>query len=105
LTLVDSALIRRALGLSFQNSFVFLPAIGTRGGIIVAVKDSTLQLSNPVLTNHTISVLVVDARSNSSWSFIADYGPQGELEKKDVYKGVKAAYAAKPDKVVDNGGF
>jgi hypothetical protein len=59
----------------------------------------------PVLTNHTISVLVVDARSNSSWSFIADYGPQGELEKKDVYKGVKAAYAAKPDKVDDNGGF
>jgi hypothetical protein len=61
--------------MSFQNNFALLPAIGTRGGILVASKDSTLQLLNPVLTNHTISISVMDARTNRSWSFTGVYGP------------------------------
>jgi exonuclease III len=68
--------------MNFQNSFAFLTASGTRGGILVAYKDSTLQLLNTILTNHIISITVIDARTNRNWSFTGVYGPQGELEKK-----------------------
>jgi hypothetical protein len=34
------------------------------GGILVAAKDSFIQLQNPVLTSHSLSVTVIDARLN-----------------------------------------
>jgi hypothetical protein len=40
MALISSVVIRRSLGSAYDNNFFFLPIDGTRGGILVAAKDS-----------------------------------------------------------------
>jgi hypothetical protein len=42
--------VRRALGLEYENNFVYLLAEGTRGGILLAARESILQLQNSAIT-------------------------------------------------------
>jgi exonuclease III len=79
---VTTATIRNSLGMDYQDSFVFLPAAGTSGGIILVVNSSVLQLSSPSTTSHTISASVLDLRRSKSWMVIGVYGPQSDLDKK-----------------------
>jgi hypothetical protein len=58
------------------------PLMGASGGIILAARESVMQLSNPATTNNTISASVLDCRSNRSWNITGVYGPQGDLNKK-----------------------
>jgi exonuclease III len=52
---VDSTTIRNCLRSQYENNYAFLPADGTRGGIILAANCSSMSLSNPVHINHTLS--------------------------------------------------
>lgn len=58
LQLVDQAVIRRAVGINFANSFAALPAQQTRGGIILAVNEDFFDLSSVYLANHTITATI-----------------------------------------------
>jgi hypothetical protein len=49
-----------------EKNYFYLPSDGTRGGILLAAKESCMTLSNPELTNHTISASVLDHRLNKS---------------------------------------
>jgi exonuclease III len=82
LSAINQHTIRSILGRDFENSFVYLPAEGTRGGILLASKDSDLLLQQPALTTNTISATVLDLRANGSWTVTGVYGPQGDLEKR-----------------------
>jgi hypothetical protein len=77
-----SKVVRNILGLDFASNFVFLPAEDTRRGILIAARESLLQHHNPMMTNHSSSVMVIDLRHNFNWMFTGVYGPHGELEKK-----------------------
>jgi exonuclease III len=44
LAVITPSIVTETLGADFQDSFVFLPAIGTRGGILVAARFGLLQL-------------------------------------------------------------
>jgi hypothetical protein len=66
----------------YENIFIFLSADGSRGGILIATKDATFQILNPVMTSHTISITILDVRINISWTFTCVYDAQGDLEKK-----------------------
>jgi exonuclease III len=81
LAVITPALVRNVVGADFESSFAFLLADGTRGGILLAARVSTMQISNPVSTEHTISVSVLDSRRNMNWMLTGVYGPQGEQEK------------------------
>jgi hypothetical protein len=48
----------------------------------MAAKDASMLLQNLVLTNHTITTIVLDVKSNTYWMVTGVYGPQGEMEKK-----------------------
>jgi hypothetical protein len=52
---IPVATIRSTLGREYDSGYVYLPAIGTSGGILLAAREATLQLQNPMTTNHTIS--------------------------------------------------
>jgi hypothetical protein len=70
------------LGTDYESIFFFQPDVGTRGGILMAAKDASMLLQNLVLTNHTITTIVLDVKSNTYWMVTGVYGPQGEMEKK-----------------------
>jgi exonuclease III len=82
MAVINDATIRNSLGREHENSYVFKPVDVTRGGILIASKESTLQLQSPSITEHIISASVLDTRINTIWMIIGVYGPQGELEKK-----------------------
>jgi exonuclease III len=97
----DTSLIRNSLGSDFENNSVYLPAKGTRGGIILTVMASIMQLSNPVLTSHTISAIVTNLIIRKSWMLTGVYGPQGDLEKKKfIWELKQLKQSAKPEWVL-----
>jgi exonuclease III len=83
------SIMRSAFGPEFESNFFSLPADGSRGGIILAVNSSLLQLPDPVLFGHSISAKVFDLRFNRSWVATGVYGPQGDLEKKMFIRELK----------------
>jgi hypothetical protein len=82
LSVITSSSIRSILGVEYEQNFIFLPADGTRGGILIETKEITFQHHQPHLTTNTISASELDCRTNVTWSGTGVYGPQGELEKK-----------------------
>jgi hypothetical protein len=74
--------IRSCLGRDYEVGYAVLPAEETRGGILLAVNNSSMRMSSPSLTNHTLSAQVLDIRKNQTWMVTAVYGPQGDLEKR-----------------------
>jgi exonuclease III len=42
LSVINLSVVRNALGSLYANSFVYLPTDRTKGGILIAAKDSTL---------------------------------------------------------------
>jgi exonuclease III len=82
LQVVNISMIRNTLGLDFNNNFVFLPADGTRGGILIAARTSFLLLQNSFTTNHSIIVSLVDNKCNRTWMVTGVYGPQGSSKRK-----------------------
>jgi exonuclease III len=95
---MDASIIRSSLGNEYDNNFVSLPTKGTRGGILIAARHAVMHLSNKMTTNHTISALVKDIRSDKEWMITAVYGPQGGLDKKMFIREMrKLKVSAKPE--------
>lgn len=57
LEVMSGALVMQCLGNKF-DSFVYLPTVEMRGGIIIACNSTIAKLSNTHVTTHTITVLV-----------------------------------------------
>jgi exonuclease III len=51
---VDSAVISHAIGPRFANNFAFLPASGTRGGIILACDENFFTLDDVMLGSYSL---------------------------------------------------
>lgn len=82
LAVVTDSVINDALGHDYTSNYLFLPAVGTRGGIIVASRSPRLKLLSPYITTNTITVTVEDEYRHSQWNFTGVYGPQEDLEKR-----------------------
>lgn len=54
---VSNAFVRQYLGNKFEKYF-YLPAVGTRGGILLACDVTLVTLSNPHTTVNTITALM-----------------------------------------------
>jgi exonuclease III len=75
---INSPVIGNALGNDYEANYCFLPAEGTRGGILLSTKNLVVKIQSHSITNHTISAQMFDERHNFSWTFTGVYGPQGE---------------------------
>jgi exonuclease III len=81
LATIDKSTVCSTLGSQFANNYFYLPADGTRGGILVASRDSVFHLHQPHFTHNTISSTMLDNSINKEWTFTGVYGHQGSLEK------------------------
>jgi exonuclease III len=81
LACITPVIVRTSLGLDYADNFMYQPAEGTRGGILIAAKVSSFHLHDPVISNYSAIVDVTNLRHNVNWMFTGVYGPQGELEK------------------------
>jgi hypothetical protein len=79
---VTPACIRSAIGPAYEDNFLFLPADGTRGGIVFAAKSGFLHIANSIKTNHTISAEVTNSRNSRTWTITRVYIPHEILRKK-----------------------
>jgi exonuclease III len=82
----NGSLIRSILGFVYEDSFVFLPAINSRRGILIAAQDDVFSLHQSAQTKNTISTSVSDCINNNSWKITCVYGPQGGLEKRNFIR-------------------
>lgn len=71
--------VRHCLGNKFEK-FSYLPAVGTRGGILLAWDASVVHLSNPHYTENTLTTLVKPSEG-VPWWITGVYGPQVDHEK------------------------
>jgi len=78
---IKAADISETLGERFSKHFAYLPAQGTRGGVLVAVDDDYYSITHAEHREHTVSVYVVSTQSLVSWWLTVVYGPQGDTEK------------------------
>lgn len=58
--MVTPRIVAECMGSEFSD-FFFLPALGTHGGVILAWKVNHVDLSNPHITEHVITVRVNSA--------------------------------------------
>jgi hypothetical protein len=69
------------LGSRFSSSYTFLPAIGTRGGIIIAVSEDFFSLTDIHSMTNTISATVTMRSEGVAWTLTCVYGPQGKPDR------------------------
>lgn len=83
LEVITSSIVAETLGNSFSDNFVFLPAIGSRGGILLAANADHYSVSPQpnLIGTYSISVLITDLNDNSSWMMTGVYGPQEASDK------------------------
>lgn len=75
------SLVRDTLGPNFANSYTTLPAMGGRGGILLAANELFFSLQNHHTTTYSVSADVVMHAENKSWTITGVYGPQDNIEK------------------------
>ncbi|PNT67510.1 hypothetical protein BRADI_3g28308v3 [Brachypodium distachyon] len=73
LSVVSQYLLDEFLGPEF-DSFFYLPATGTRGGIILAWKGAAVRLANPHVSSGAVTASVL-AGSGGPWWITIVYGP------------------------------
>jgi exonuclease III len=79
LDVIDDFIISQCLGPSFDG-YVYLPAVQTRGGILLAWDTSLVQISRVSFDSFAISGEVT-TRDNNTWWLTNVYGPQSVEDK------------------------
>lgn len=94
LQLIDRQIVLETFGTAFADSFCFLPAQYTRGGILLAFSVDFFDITSTSGSLNSVSANVVMRASAASWSISAVYGPQTDSEKLsfiDELKNLRAA--------------
>jgi exonuclease III len=79
LDVIDDFIVMQCLGPSFDG-YVYLPAVDTRGGILLAWDTSVVSIGHVSFDTYAITG-EVQARDNNSWWITSVYGPQAREEK------------------------
>lgn len=73
--------VLHTLGSRFKNEFAFLPADGTRGGILLACNDNYFSLSNVLRKQYSLTATVTMKNDGIAWTITVVYGPQQDAQK------------------------
>ena len=93
LDVVNSVDVTEFLGARFSNQFAFLPAISTRGGVILAVDEDYYAITNFVCHLHSVTVHLVSKQCVSDWWITVVYGPQSDQEKVEFLAEIRSIKA------------
>jgi hypothetical protein len=75
MAVISDRVVRDCLGPSFDK-FFFLPAVGTRGGILLAWQSALVSVSHLHLSTNAITARI-SIGTDQSWWFTGVYGPRG----------------------------
>jgi hypothetical protein len=78
--IISDRVVWECLGPAFDG-FFYLPAEGTRGGILLDWQSALVSVSNPHLTANAISTRITVGGTVSCW-FTGVYGPQSDTDKR-----------------------
>ena len=73
---ISRRMVMSMLGSEFDN-FIFLPAQGTRGGILLAWKGTVCNVINSRIDSFSVSLLIAHG-GDTPWWFTGVYGPQSD---------------------------
>jgi exonuclease III len=79
MALIYSSVVLETLGPDFDD-YTYLPAIGTRGGILLAWKSRVVSITDPMFTTNAITAKVAMG-PNTPWWLTVVYGPQDNEDK------------------------
>ena len=92
---VSKEFVTECCGPAFTG-FCFQPAVGTRGGIIMAWKDNEITVSSSHCTPSFISAACCHPRSGKAWRVIGVYGPQADADKISFLGDLRATMTGNP---------
>lgn len=105
LQVIDDAVIRETLGQQFVENYSYMPANGTRGGILIALSQNKFRLISSTCTNNTITVRLQELDDGNEWRLTSVYGPQGDHEKEEFIQELKSLQRDDDDKWLITGDF
>ena len=76
---INVSVVQQCLGNKFGN-FFYVPAVGTRGGILLAWDVAVTRVSNPHYQNNSLTALVKSPGA-AEWWMTCVYGPQDDGAK------------------------
>jgi exonuclease III len=79
MAVISDRVVRDCLGPSFDK-FFFLPAIGTRGGILLAWQSALVSVSHSHFSTNALTARI-SIGVDQSWWFTGVYGPQRDVDK------------------------
>jgi hypothetical protein len=68
------------LGVQYSE-FAYLPASATRGGILIAARESLVQITDPQVGCFSVTVRINHCGGDLSWWLTSVYGPQTDGDK------------------------
>lgn len=78
---VSDSVMLRTLGGRFVRSYAYLPADGSRGGILLACDDNYFSISDITLRQYSLSATITMKEEILAWSITVVYGPRLEEQK------------------------
>lgn len=79
--MIERQVVIETLGERFANNYVYLPAGGTRGGILLAADEDHFKIVDSGLGVHCVTAKISQGAGNVEWCLTAVYGPQEDNEK------------------------
>ncbi|XP_073365560.1 uncharacterized protein [Aegilops tauschii subsp. strangulata] len=93
--LIYSAIVLDTLGSEFDD-YTYLPADGTRGGILLVWKSRAVTITDPMFTTNAITAKVTTVTGTPWWLTVV-YGPQDDADKVAFLQELRDIRAACPD--------
>ena len=90
LAAITPAIVTEILGARFRENFIFKPAVGTRGGILIAC-STDFEITHEPLADGPNSIIgtVRDRTNNDAWTLSAVYRPQEVSDKISFIEEIK----------------
>ena len=87
---IDQGIVQRTVGAKFTNNFVALPATQTRGAILLAANKDYFHLTDQHLSANAVTATCTVRTDGTKWQITVVYGPQGDAEKLQFLRELKA---------------
>ena len=78
---IDDAVVIETLGACFRANYAVLPAVGTRGGVLIVVHEDYYKIQQIEVQNHSVSAKLQATTGLAEWWITVVYGPQEENSK------------------------
>ena len=105
LAYVQDHIVGETLGQNFTANYAFLPADGTRGGALIAVDEDHYCITASEFRQFTVTARLKASVENSEWWVTVVYGPQGDQQKLEFLRELRAISTIVSDKWLLIGDF